>query len=74
MKWICTTYGKQLIAKDKVEHLTTFEPHDPTAKTECAEDLESFLAQTIQEQGALNMGNVRKWHDRTAVVKVKPTM
>ena len=46
--------------KDKVECLATFEPHDPTAKTEHTEDLEIFLAQALQELGAMKMRNLKK--------------
>ena len=47
MKRMSTACGKEVIVKDKVENLTTFAPHDLTAKTEFTEDVESFLAQAM---------------------------
>ena len=58
--------------KDKVEYLVTFEPHDLTAKTEHTEDLESFLAQALQEPGAMKTSDFKKRHDCAEAVKANP--
>ena len=39
-KWMSTVCGKDAIAKEKLDYLTTFVPHDLPAKIECIEDLE----------------------------------
>ena len=63
-----------MVTKDKIEHLTNFVTHDLTAKVECAEDLESFLAQTLKEQEAMKMNNFKKLYNCAAAVKVKSSI
>ena len=63
-----------MIVKDKVEHVTTFAPHDFIAKTEHTEDLKRLLAQEIQEPRAMKMKNFKKRCNHALAVKVNPTI
>ena len=54
-KWTSTVCGKEVIVKDKLDCLITFAPHDLTTKIEHTEYLENFLAQEIQDLGAMKL-------------------
>ena len=41
-KWISIVFGREVRVKDKIEHYTSFAPHESPNKTDFTEDLEHF--------------------------------
>ena len=61
--------GREVKAKYKVGDLTTFAPCDLPEKRECIEYLENFLAQVMQDPGAMKNKNFETRYNYTTVVK-----